>query len=111
NPFEEAAPNFTVATYFATKEYIEENPDVVERFVRAMNRSLEFSQENPDAVRRVVPTYTQIPEEVAREMVLPTWKPDLNEQTLQLTIDLADRYGFVEAKPALDDLIHRAESG
>jgi NitT/TauT family transport system substrate-binding protein len=107
NPFEEAAPNLTVATYFASKEYIAKNPKVVARFVRAMNKSLDYAQAHPDAVRKVVPTYTQIPEAVAEKMVLPTWRPGLNEDTIQLTIDLSAKYGFIESKPTLDDLIHR----
>jgi NitT/TauT family transport system substrate-binding protein len=107
HPFEEAAPNFTVATYFANKEYIAKNPDVIKRFVRAMNKSLEYSQQHPEAVRKAVPTYTKIPAKAAENMVLPTWKADLNEATIQQTIDLAAKYGFIDEKPSLDDLIHR----
>jgi NitT/TauT family transport system substrate-binding protein len=107
HPFEEAAPNFTVATYFANKEYIAKNPDVIKRFVRAMNKSLEYSQQHPEAVRNAVPTYTKIPAKAAENMVLPTWKADLNEATIQQTIDLAAKYGFIDEKPSLDDLIHR----
>jgi NitT/TauT family transport system substrate-binding protein len=110
NPFEEAAPNYTVATYFASKEYIAKNPGVIERFVRAMNKSLEYSQEHPEAVRDVVPTYTKIPAGVTDDMVLPTWGADLNEDTIQLTVDLSAKYGFIEEKPSLDDLIHRSGS-
>jgi NitT/TauT family transport system substrate-binding protein len=111
NPFEEAAPNYTVATYFASKEYIAKNPAVVERFVRAMHKSLEYSQTHPEVVREVVPTYTEIPEGVAKDMVLPTWQADLNEDTIQLSIDLSEKYGFIEEKPELDELIHRGDTG
>ena len=111
HPFEEAAPNYTVATYFASKEYIAKSSGVVDRFVRAMNKALDYSQQHPDAVRKVVPTYTQIPAKASEGMVLPTWDADLNEDTIQLTIDLAAKYGFVEQKPSLDDLIHRGGSG
>ena len=37
--YEEVAPNMTVATYFASDQYIAENKDVVERFRRAMQTS------------------------------------------------------------------------
>jgi hypothetical protein len=43
-------------------------------------------------------------------MVLPTWGADLNEDTIQLTVDLSAKYGFIEEKPSLDDLIHRSGS-
>jgi NitT/TauT family transport system substrate-binding protein len=109
--FEEAAPNYTVATYFATKQYIQQNRDVVDRFVRAINRSMEYAQQHPDEVRDIVTTYTKIPEGLAQRMKLPQWGAELHEDTIQLTIDLAAKYGFIERKPALDDLIYRGGSG
>jgi NitT/TauT family transport system substrate-binding protein len=104
-PYEQTAPDFTVATYFASREYIEGNEDVIDRFVRAMNRSLDYAQNNPDAVRQIVTTYTEIPPEAAQSMVLPQWRADLNEQTIELTGQLAAEYGFIEEEPNLDELI------
>jgi NitT/TauT family transport system substrate-binding protein len=107
-PFEEAAPNYTVANYFASREFIERNPEVVDRFVRAMNASLEYAQTHPEAVRKAVLSYTKIPEAAARDMVLPTWGADLRESDLQLTADLAAKYGFIESKPDLGELVRQA---
>jgi NitT/TauT family transport system substrate-binding protein len=105
--YEEVAPNMTVATYFASKQYIAENKDVVERFQRAMQKSLEYAAQNEPEVRTVVGEYTEIPPEVTEKINLPTWKADLNEPTIQTVIDLAAKYGFIESKPALDDFILR----
>jgi hypothetical protein len=33
----------------------------------------------------------------------------LNEETIRLTIDLAAKYGYIESKPSLDDLIYSGE--
>jgi NitT/TauT family transport system substrate-binding protein len=107
NSYEETAPNYTVATYFASKQYIAENKDVVERFRRAMEKSLDYAQQNPEAVRAVVTEYTRIPKEAAESMTLPQWRADLNEKTIQQTIDLAQKYGFTEESPSLDELILR----
>jgi NitT/TauT family transport system substrate-binding protein len=107
NSYEEVAPNMTVATYFASDQYIAENKDVVDRFRRAMKKSLEYAAANDDAVRAVVGEYTEIPAEVIDKIKLPTWKADLNEPTIQTIVDLAAKYGFIEEKPALDDFILR----
>jgi NitT/TauT family transport system substrate-binding protein len=111
HPFEETAPNYEVATYFASKEYIAKNPDVVQRFVRAMDKSLDYAQQHPEAVLKAVPTYTKIPSKPVENMVLPTWGPEINEPSVQLTIDLSAKYGFIENKPSMDDLIHRGGAG
>jgi NitT/TauT family transport system substrate-binding protein len=106
-PYEETEPSLTVATYFASKDYIEKNGDVVDRFARAMNKSLEYAQRNPDEVREIVLTYTKIPPQAAQSMTLPQWKADLGRPTIEKTAQLAKDYGLVEQKPNLDELIRQ----
>ena len=107
NAYEAMAPNYTVATYFASKQYIAENRDVVDRFVRAMQKSLEYAAGHDKEVRAIVGTYTEIPQEVLDKMNLPVWKADLNEPTIEQTAAAAQEYGFIEEPPSLDDLILR----
>jgi NitT/TauT family transport system substrate-binding protein len=107
HPYEETAPNLTVAGYFASKPFIAKNKDVLARFQRAIRKSLEYSAQHPEAVRKAVGTYTDIPPKVIAKIKLPVFKPDLNEPTIQRTIDLAAKYGYIETKPSLDDLIAR----
>jgi NitT/TauT family transport system substrate-binding protein len=103
------APNLTVATYFTSKQYAAKNADVVQRFKRAMEKSLEYAAANEAEVRAVVGEYTQIPAAVTDKMHLPTWRADLNESTIQTVADLALKYKFISEAPSLDDLILRAQ--
>lgn len=107
HPYEETARDFTVATYFVSQPYLDENPGVVDRFVKAMNRSLEYAATHPDEVRQVVLDYTKIPPKAAESMKLATWRPDLNRPTIEQTADLAVKYGFADKRPDLDELIAR----
>jgi NitT/TauT family transport system substrate-binding protein len=104
-PFEQTAPRLTVATYFTTKSYAAKNAGVVNRFVRAMNRSLRYAQSHPDEVRRIVRTYTKIPAAAAQRMVLPHWQADLGRPTIEKTAKLAQQYGFTKSPANLDELI------
>jgi len=111
NPFYvRTAPDLTVATYFTSTQYAEENPDVIEGFVRAMNKSLTYAQSHPDEVRQVLLDYTEIPPEAAEAIKLPVWRPDLNEPTIELLSELSEKYGLIEEQPDLDELI-RDQSG
>src|SRR5437764_3494096 len=108
-PYESTAPKLTVATYFASKQYIQQNPDVIKRFVTAMNKSLEYAQSHPAEVRKIVLTYTKIPAQAAQVITLPQWQADLNRPTIDTTATLAKEYGFVKSVPNLNDLIHQQQ--
>jgi NitT/TauT family transport system substrate-binding protein len=101
------APDLTVATYFTTREYAEQNADVVDRFVSAMGKSLEYAQSHPDEVRRVLLEYTEIPPEAAEAIKLPIWRTDLSEPTIEQLSKLSEKYGLIEEQPDLDELIRR----
>jgi NitT/TauT family transport system substrate-binding protein len=105
HPYEETEQELTIATYFATRSYVEKHRGVVDRFKRAIDRSLEYAAAHPDEVRDVVLDYTKIPAKGAQAMVLATWRADLNRPTIERTADLALRYGFVKERPNLDDVI------
>ena len=108
NPFYvRTAPDLTVATYFTSTQYAEENADVVDRFTRAINKSLEYAQSNPDEVRKVLLDYTEIPPEAAEQIKLPIWRTDLSEPTIELLSELSEKYGLIEEQPDLDELIRR----
>ena len=99
------APDLTVATYFTSTQYAEQNADVVDRFVSAMNKSLTYAQSHPDEVRDVLLEYTEIPPEAAEAIKLPVWRPDLNEPTIELLSELSLKYGLIEEQPDLGELI------
>jgi NitT/TauT family transport system substrate-binding protein len=99
------APDLTVATYFTSRQYAEENADVVDRFVSAMNKSLEYAQSHPEEVREVLLEYTEIPPEAVEAIKLPVWRTDLNEPTIELLAELSEKYGLIEEQPDLEELI------
>ena len=104
------APDLSVATYFTSKQYADQNPDVLKRFAKAMNKSLDYTQKNPDAARKVLSEYTEIPPEAIAKIRLPKWSSNLNKDTIELQAELAEKYGLVESKPNVDELIQEPGS-
>lgn len=106
DPFYAAtAPDLTVAVYFASREMVEQDPELVERFTTAMAESLRYAQAHPEAVRAVLPSYTDISEQDAREINLPSWQPELTEDTIRRLSELSEKYGLIERRPDLGELI------
>lgn len=100
----DAAPDLTVAVYFTSTERAEDDPDLVSRFTEAMRESLAYANDNPDAVRAIIPTYTQIPEEVAAELILPAYPPEVNRASVETLAELAVQDGLLTEPPDLDTL-------
>ena len=55
----------------------------------------------------MLPEYTQIPKEAAEKINLPSWQPELTEDTIQTLSELSEKYGYIEKQPDLDELIRR----
>ena len=55
----------------------------------------------------MLPEYTQIPKEAAEKINLPSWQPELTEDTIQTLSELSEKYGLIEKQPDLDQLIRR----
>ena len=98
-----------VALKVMSRRYADDE-EVVERFTRAVNKSLDHATRNPDAARATIPTFTQIPPEVAEKIRLPLWPSEIDREQLQDLADLAVKYRVIEEAPALDELIWEGAS-
>lgn len=96
---------FALGTFFTGAEYAEQNPDVIERFIRAMRRSNEYAQDHPDETRAIMPTFTRIPPEVAAKISLPNFPADLPLEEVQAQAELMVRYGIAEEPPDAETLL------
>lgn len=96
----EAGPNLPGDVYFSTGEYVEENPEIVAAFVRAVNRANAYAQNNPDEARAALSVYTAIEEDITGELFLPTWASEedapFNFTGLEALADLMAEYGIVD---------------
>jgi NitT/TauT family transport system substrate-binding protein len=104
-PFESIAPNLINGAFVTTEKYIQERPDVVERVVRAMNRSVTFAAEHPKEVRKAIPAFTSSPE-VAEAIRLPALDAEVDRRSIELNAQLAQKYGIIKRAPSVDELVH-----
>lgn len=104
-------PGMTIGTYFTNQPKIEEDPELVARFARAMNRSLEYARTHEQEVRDIIGTYTEIPPEALQEIVLPLWRSDLNRPSIQFMADIALEFEFIEDEVDLSEMIWEGASG
>lgn len=96
-----------VSTYFTSQKFAEENPELVDRFRAAIEKSLSYSQENPDAVRAVLPSYLEVEPDLAGQLILPAWDTEVSEPTFEIFAELAQTDGLTAGEVNLDALLGR----
>ncbi|WP_210492040.1 ABC transporter substrate-binding protein [Patulibacter sp. SYSU D01012] len=103
--FVDAVPNSTLGAYFTITKYAGEHKDVVERFDRAIGKSLEYAAAHTDEVRDVVESTLKVPASTAKTMNLPVWTAKMDQSTVQPLADLAKKYGVISKDPDLNALL------
>ncbi|MEW2077700.1 MULTISPECIES: ABC transporter substrate-binding protein [unclassified Streptomyces] len=105
SPMIDIAPELTVAMYFTSVKYAQENPEVVKKFQEATAESLAYADSHPDEVREIVTTYTKIPADVLAKVTLPKWPAEPNRAAIEELAELGERDGLFKQTPDLDELL------
>jgi NitT/TauT family transport system substrate-binding protein len=92
-PYVGTKPGLQIGCYFTSTQYMEQNEDVVERFQEGVADTAEAISEDPAAFRDFLPEASEIPPPAAQKAILPTWKAESDQASLDLTSELMERYG------------------
>lgn len=103
--YAEPVDDLTVAVYFASDQYVQENPETVEKFVRAIKASQEFAEQNPDKVRAVLPSYTSLKPEIIEQLTLPRYSTEVNSASVEEVARISLDRGLVEEIPDMEALL------
>jgi NitT/TauT family transport system substrate-binding protein len=101
----DAAPDLTVAVYFASQRLLAEDPDLAKRFTEAMAEALSYADSNPDEARQIIGTYTEIAPEVIEQVTLPKWPAEVNQESVRTLADLALEDGLLTEPADVDALL------
>ncbi|MFF4501453.1 ABC transporter substrate-binding protein [Streptomyces sp. NPDC001401] len=105
SPLVDVAPDLTVAMYFTSTQYAQQNPEVVKKFQTATAQSLAYADAHPDEVRQIVTTYTKVPASVLAKVTLPKWPAEANRSSIDAQEKLGQEFGFFKKAPDLDTLL------
>jgi NitT/TauT family transport system substrate-binding protein len=85
--------------------YAEANPDIVKRFVRAIDRAVEDFRKDPQVARKTIAANTKIPPAVIEKMGLGNWQTDVPPEQMQFWVDAAKKEGIVNTAADFKSLI------
>ena len=99
------AADMPVGGWVTTRQFAEQNPEVIAAFQDALAKSSEDLQGNHELHLDLVPQYTEIDESVAQELTLPHYDTELNVDALQYGADLMEKYGIISGPLKVSDLV------
>jgi NitT/TauT family transport system substrate-binding protein len=98
-------PGLQIGTMVMAEEKINEDPDVVERFARAVKATAEDIQQDPDAFREALPKLVDLDPALAQEINLIQWRGESDMESIQLTGELMVKYGLVDEEIDYEDVV------
>jgi len=104
-PYVGTKPGLQIGCYFTSEQYLSENGDVVDRFRQGVADTAEAIAQDPAGFREFLPEASEIPPPAAQEAILPEWKPENDQASLDLTADLMERYGVTDDRPDTSEAV------
>lgn len=93
NPYSGTTENWPVAGMQATADFVEENPNTVAAFQRALIAATEATDEQRAA--EIIPTYAELDEEQIQAITLPEFVAEIDVEQLQRVPDLMAEHGLI----------------
>ncbi|MCT9075561.1 ABC transporter substrate-binding protein [Streptomyces fulvoviolaceus] len=82
--------------YITTEQYAAKNAKPLAAFQRAIKAAVKIAAEDPSIVRDILPTYTKVSAEQAKEIDLPAYPPTMDSRQIARITDLMEKQGMLK---------------
>lgn len=98
-PYNTVMKKVPVGMYAATKKYIDENPQVIERFVRGYNKSVDWTNANKgkDEWLGIVSGYTKLPVDKLKGLTPPPYDKVVDAKGVDAVQELMKKNGLIDS--------------
>jgi NitT/TauT family transport system substrate-binding protein len=106
-PLDEVRPGFVFTSYFVSRRWADHNQEILDRFLRALRRSMLYAARHERETRAAIAEFTALPEDLAGAIPIGNPKPDCAELMASTAVlaGLMVDYGALERVPDLDNLM------
>jgi NitT/TauT family transport system substrate-binding protein len=107
NPQPVLRPGMVNTAYFVSRPWAEKNEDVLERFLKALKKSMEYSATHDAENREQLAEYTELPKDLIPKIPIGERRPDCEEleTSSDLLADVMVKFDALERKPDMGELI------
>jgi NitT/TauT family transport system substrate-binding protein len=103
-PYDRIMKRVPISQFAANKSFIQANPSVIGRWVRAYNRGIDWVNQNKGSEdwMQLVASYTRMTPEQVRNIAIPLWDKTVSAVNVEKMVDLMRVHGLLEAGRPLD---------
>ena len=105
HPYAEFDPDLTVSGYVASKSLATKDPELVKRFLSALDDSYAFADAEKFSARANIGTYVTSDTPVESRLTLPLFAREFDRDATEKLADAAVGYRFLTSAPDLESLL------
>jgi NitT/TauT family transport system substrate-binding protein len=98
-------PNNGNTVFYMSKQFIEQNPGIVDRWRTALEKSAEYANSHPDETRKQIIEKTGADPALVQSAPLPQYTAKIDRKTVESEGKFLVKYGVIKKAPDLDTLI------
>jgi NitT/TauT family transport system substrate-binding protein len=110
-PYDRIMKRVPISQFVATQTYLDANPGVVERWVRAYDRGIDWMNQNQrtDAGVKLIAAHTRMTAEQVRTIAMPLWEKTVSAASIAKVVEVMQRHQMLEGggKVDTDRLIYK----
>lgn len=103
--YQDTMPGVATMSVITSGDLVDSDPDLVDRFVAAVDEVTAFSQDNPDRVRETMVTFLEMDEGLAGQVLLEGFGAEMDEAAMQALADLSLEYGVLSDPVDMDSFM------
>lgn len=105
-PYVDVQPNLHIAMWVATKKWVEQNPETLNRFLKAWDKSVQFMRSEDSRTRALIAEFTGIKGDLAANIRLNQWSSKVDVPSLEKTAELMRKWKLIEKSVDVQTLVY-----
>ena len=98
-------PNNGNTVFYMSKQFIEQNPGIVEKWRKALQKSADYANSHPEETRAQIIKKTGADAKLVQSAPLPQYSAEVDREAVKKESELLVKYGVIKEAPSLDSLV------
>jgi NitT/TauT family transport system substrate-binding protein len=98
-------PEASNTMYFMSKQFVDANPTVVERWRAALQKSADYANSHPEETLAAIAKQTQTDPTNLADVPLPMYVAEVDRDAVEAEAGFLVKYGVIEKAPSIDELV------